>query len=99
MQSTRRKFLGLAGLAPLVTIAGTRAMAAETTCYDPAALSLQQRNRRRSIAFVELSPDPVKRCGACAFFKPGQGDCGACDMLGGGPVTARGYCPSFARKP
>lgn len=98
MASTRRTFLALAGMAPLVTFIGSRAMAADVACYDPTALTLQQRNRRRSISFVETSPDPVRRCGGCTFFKRGKGECGACDVLGGGPVTARGYCASFAPK-
>lgn len=98
MDSTRRTFLTLAGMAPLVAIGGARAMAADAACYDPTALPLQQRNRRRSIAFVETAPDPARRCGTCTFFKPGGGECGTCDMLGGGPVTARGYCASFAPK-
>lgn len=99
MDNTRRKFLALAGMVPMAALFGARALAAEAACYDPSALPLQQRNRRRSIGFVEVSPDPVKRCEACVFFKPGNGGCGTCDMLSGGPVTARGYCLSFAQKP
>jgi hypothetical protein len=98
MDGTRRNFLAIAGIAPLAVIAGSRAMAADAVCYDPGALALQQRNRRRSVGFVEESTAPGKRCGLCVFFKGGQGACGTCDLLGNGPVTARGLCNSFAAK-
>lgn len=99
MDRTRRQFLAVAGLAPIVAITAGIARAAVPVCYDPAAINLSQRNRRRAISFVEQSSDPARQCGLCAFFHAQNGGCGTCDMLGGGQVTARGVCTAFAKKP
>ena len=101
-QRNRRDFLALAGLAPLVAIGiGSGIAGAETgpaACVDPASLPLTQKNRRRGLGYVEPSADPKRRCGLCAFFTPSQGDCGACQMLSGGAVSAQAVCNSFAPK-
>ena len=99
MDRTRREFLAVAGIVPIVAMAATAASAAEPVCYDPAAIGLSQRNRRRAISFVEQSGDPARQCSLCAFFHAQTGECGTCDMLGGGQVTARGVCTAFAKKP
>lgn len=98
MNPNRRNFLVLAGSVPLaaLTFAST---ASAATCYDPAALPLTQKSRRRALAYVDVSPDPVKKCGGCAFFTPSTTGCGACKLLSGGPVQASGVCRSFAPKP
>lgn len=96
MPSSRRKVLALAALA---LIARAPSAAAEgAACYDPDALPLSQKSRRRSLGYVELSSDPARRCGACSFFTAASPDCGACAMLGGGPVKAGAVCRSFAPK-
>ena len=99
MDKNRRQFLAIAGLVPIIAITAKAASAAEPVCYDPAAIPLTQRNRRRAISFVEQSSDPARRCGVCAFFHAQTGECGTCDMLGRGQVTARGVCTAFAKKP
>lgn len=98
MDRNRRRMLAALAMAPLAALGAAGVRAAESACYNPSALPLSMRNRRRSIGFVEVSTDPAKHCGVCAFFKPSAGTCGTCDMLSGGPVTSRGYCNSFARK-
>jgi hypothetical protein len=99
MPSSRRKVLALAALAPLALLARAPSAAAQgQTCYDPDALPLSQRSRRRSLGYVEQSSDPARHCGACNFFTAANPDCGACAMLGGGPVTAGAVCSSFAPK-
>jgi hypothetical protein len=98
MNPTRRNFVILAGMAPLALAAG-RALAAEAAaCYDPASLPLSQKNRRRSLGYVDASLDPKRHCSACAFFTAGQGTCGYCQLLTGGPVNAGAVCNSFAPK-
>ena len=74
------------------------AQSAPAACYDPAALPLSQKTRRRSLGYTDASPDAAKRCGRCAFFIAGQGDCGGCQLLGAAPVSAAGVCNSFAPK-
>ncbi|HMO68502.1 MAG TPA: high-potential iron-sulfur protein [Novosphingobium sp.] len=87
--------LAAAGAAAPVLAAGG---AAPASCADPAVLPLSQRSRRRSLGYAEPGPDPARRCSGCAFFTAGEGDCGTCQMLTGGPVSAGGTCNSFARK-
>jgi hypothetical protein len=99
MNPSRRNILAMLGLAPVSLLAASAAKAADAACYDPAALPLSERNRRRAIGYVEASTDPKKRCGGCAFFTAGKGDCGTCQLLSGGRVTSAGICNSFAPKP
>lgn len=102
MDTSRRQFLTRAALGSLALAAAARASAAEpapATCVDPASLPLSQKNRRRSLGYVDNSADANRRCGVCAFYVAGQGGCGTCQILSGGPVSASGVCTSFARKP
>jgi hypothetical protein len=97
MEQSRRRLLTLAGLAPLSLFIAGQARAADA-CYDRAALSFDQRNRRAALGFVDASGDPKRHCALCTFFTPGQGGCGTCQLLGGGPVSAGSVCSSFAPK-
>ncbi len=97
METSRRDLLALAGMAPLMLLAG-RATAADAPCYNPATLSLTQKNLRTSVGFAEASTDPKRHCGLCAFFTPGKGSCGTCQIMSGSPVTTAGVCTSFAPK-
>lgn len=103
MPLDRRTFvarMGLAlaagGVAAPVLAAGRTAPANPAACADPAALPLSQRSRRRSLGYVEPAPDAARRCNGCAFYTAGEGGCGTCQMLTGGPVSASGTCNSFA---
>lgn len=99
MTDTRRGFLTLAGLSPLLLLgAGQAAAQASAACFDPATLPLSQKNRRRSIGYVDQSADAAKACGKCAFFTAAGAGCGTCTILGGSPVNASGLCSSFAAK-
>lgn len=95
MEKSRRDILALAGMAPLMLLAGGAA-AADIVCYDAASLSLTQKNLRRSVGFAETSTDPKRHCGLCAFFTASKGICGTCQIMSGSPVTAAGVCTSFA---
>lgn len=98
MLINRRRFISLATvIVPLATVGGTTAWAA--VCYDPAALPLAQKNRRRSLAYVQTAADPERRCMGCAFFTGAAGDsCGTCAMLNS-IVNAGASCSSFAPRP
>lgn len=97
MTIARRRFLRLALVgAPLAgAFAGAAAHAA--TCYDPAALPLSQKNRRRSLGYMDTAADPARRCLGCAFFTPAAEGCGQCAMLSS-TVNAGASCGSFAPK-
>ncbi len=99
MDNDRRRFLVLVGLAPLAAIAigaGVASAQPAAVCVDPAALPLMQKNRRRGLGYTEAAPDPKKRCRGCAFFITGKGNCGTCQLLSGGAVSATAVCNSFA---
>lgn len=99
MTTSRRNFLGLAAAAPAALLAASTARAAGPACYDPATLPFSQKSRRRSIGYIEVSSDPTTRCGGCAFYTASENaGCGACQMLGGGVVSAGAVCDSFAAK-
>lgn len=103
MPLDRRTFVARMGLVLAAGGAAAPALAAgapagPAACADPAALPLSQRSRRRSLGYVEPAPDAARRCGGCAFFTAGEGGCGSCQMLTGGPVSASGTCNSFAPK-
>lgn len=97
MTINRRRFLTVAAVGmPLAIFAAGAARAA--VCYDPAALPLSQKSRRRSLSYVEVSSDPAKRCAGCAFFTATAEGCGNCQLLNG-PVNAGAVCASFAPRP
>jgi hypothetical protein len=96
MTIDRRSFLSLAaGSVPLALLVAGGAHAQAPACYDPATLPLNQKNRRRSLGYVEASSDPARHCSACSFFTAGNAGCGTCGLLSG-PVNAGAVCSSFA---
>lgn len=97
MDHDRRQFLAMTLAAPVVLATATRALAAEA-CFDPEALPLAQQGMRRSLQYVEPSPDAAKRCDLCAFFAGTKAGCGNCQILGG-PVSGGAVCASFAARP
>jgi len=100
MINTRRRFLALFGLAPVVLLASRQAMAqAGAVCYDMSKLPLSQKSLRKAVGFVDPSPNPAKNCGNCAFFVATKDGCGTCQILSGGPTSQTAYCTSYAPKP
>ncbi|MCW1427795.1 twin-arginine translocation signal domain-containing protein [Novosphingobium sp. JCM 18896] len=94
MNPSRRSFLTLAATAvPLAALGASSAWAA--VCYDPATLPLSQKNRRRSIGYMDVAADPARRCAGCAFFTAAEEGCGKCLMLNAA-VNAGASCGSFA---
>jgi hypothetical protein len=66
-------------------------------CSNPPGLTQEQRDLRRSLAYVERAPNASQRCEVCRFYTaPEQPNrCGGC-TLNLGPVNPQGYCSSFA---
>jgi hypothetical protein len=95
MDMHRRRFLALAAAGAPLALLATGAAAQTAACYDPAALPLSQKNRRRSLSYVEASTDPAKHCSACTFFTAAAEGCGTCGLLMG-PVNAGAVCASFS---
>lgn len=95
MTSSRRNFLSMVTLAPIMLVS---ARAAGAACYDPASLPLSQKNQRRGLDYIEASDDPNRRCELCAYFTVSQAACGNCQLLNGGPVNAGAVCASFDAK-
>ena len=58
----RRKFLAIAGLAPVAALLGAREVFAQAgaACYDMSKMSLAQKNMRRSVGFVDPAPDLLR---------------------------------------
>lgn len=99
MIESRRRFLAIAGLAPVALLGARDSFAqAKSACYDMSTMSLAQKNMRRSVGFVDPAPDAAKRCGTCAFFVAKPDGCGTCQILSGGPVAPTAVCTSFAPK-
>ena len=76
------------------------AAAGGAVCADLSAMSDADQGTRKSLNYVEASPDPKQVCAKCSFFHPGPdaGGCGTCDMFAGGPVNSRGHCNSWSAK-
>lgn len=98
MITDRRRFMNLAimGAAATAAVKASGAMAA--VCYDPAALPLSQKNRRRSLGYIEAATDPARRCMGCAFFTAAEEGCGKCAMLNF-TVNSGASCNSFVQRP
>ncbi len=57
MNETRRRFIALAGLAPIAALGARQAFAqAKPACYDLNTLPFSQKNMRRSVGFVDPAP-------------------------------------------
>lgn len=92
----RRAAIGL--MAAAAGLAGAGGASAQA-CFDPQALPASDRSLRRTLKFQEVSRDPRRTCGLCAFFTAAQpSSCGKCAMLSGGPVSAMSVCDSWAPK-
>jgi hypothetical protein len=97
MHTPRRQFLIACGLAPFAAALAGIAKAAEPACGGEVPLS--QKNRRRTLGYLEESTQPQRRCGLCTYFTAGEGGCGTCQMLSGGAVNANGVCNYFVARP
>lgn len=67
-------------------------------CADPQTLTTAEQSMRKSLGYVEASPNPQQSCAGCAFFSAATGACGTCNMFNGGSVNAAGHCNSWSAK-
>lgn len=74
-------------------------MAAEPDCSDLSGLTDAELQMRETLAYVEDSPYPEKRCDNCQLYIEPEGDaaCGGCQIIKG-PIAPQGYCTSWAAK-
>lgn len=70
--------------------------ATQTVCADPETMSSSEASMRTALGYTSASADPAQTCAGCAYFKGGTGECGPCDLLGGGQVNASGHCNSWS---
>ncbi len=98
MIHNRRDFIIMAGLAPLAYTT-SMGMAQAAACVDAANLTYKMKNNRRTLDYLEPSPDKAKNCSKCAFFVASAPGCGTCQMMSGAPVSAAALCDSFASRP
>ncbi|HXV42272.1 MAG TPA: high-potential iron-sulfur protein, partial [Anaerolineae bacterium] len=65
-------------------------------CAATAELSTIDSATRKSLNYVDESPEPEKFCANCRFFKQPEADavCGGCEIVGG-PIAPKGYCNTW----
>lgn len=99
----RRAFftrLGLGTLVVGVVACGKKEPAGPTVvCNDLTGLTDPDKATRVTFKYVDVTPDPSKRCDGCQFYivPEGAAPCGGCKLVKG-PVAPAGYCTSFAVK-
>ena len=93
-------FVALEGCGQKTETASTGGSAAGAVCADLSAMSEAEQGTRKSLNYVESSPNPDQVCGKCSFFHPGSdgGGCGTCDIFSGGPANSHGHCNSWSAK-
>lgn len=95
----RRAFLGAVGasataVVSLPVLSGCGG-GGEANCNDMSGVPPEGLATRRSMAYVENSPDPAKRCTGCALYTAAPNQCGTCQAFPG-PVSPNGTCNAFA---
>lgn len=67
-------------------------------CADTGTMTSAEESVRRTLNYMEISPDPAKTCTDCEFFHAPKatGGCGTCEMFGGQPVNPGGRCDSWS---
>ena|SRR5579883_1135501 len=89
-----------------VAAAGAGALAAackdtpkEIHCDDTTGIAPTDVETRKTLAYIDRTPDPNKMCQNCQQFvaPPSATQCGTCKVLKGN-VHPNGYCKSWAAK-
>jgi len=71
------------------------------SCSDVTGLTPDEVQFRNNVAaYVEVAPDPTKKCDGCAQWTaaPAPGACGGCKVVKG-PINAAGGCKLFVARP
>jgi len=97
LNTTRRGLFAVAVLLP--AMAGAARAADGPAACAPAPLTATQRSMRSGLGYRDVSDDPKRVCGGCAFFTATAQPpaCGKCQLLNG-PVAAGGRCDSWAQR-
>jgi len=71
--------------------------AQKNPCEDLSAVSAEEVEKRKKLAYVTKTPIPDSHCSNCTLYIPPSKDkqCGGC-MLFKGPVRPDGYCAYWA---
>lgn len=101
MDPIGRRSLLLGGVAGLAALAGLSSgcKKAQFSCDGVVGLSVEDIQLRRTLGYVDRSPDPKKSCMLCQQFEPApsDGSCGRCKMFKG-PIHPEGTCKVYALK-
>jgi hypothetical protein len=85
---------------PAPEAAPDAAATAEVRCDDVSALTADElRMRNEAYKYVDVTPDPQKRCDNCALYVAAAAGaaCGTCTLVKG-PIAPGGHCLSWAPK-
>lgn len=66
------------------------------SCTDVSNLTEEQIQTRKSVQYVDDSPNEEKQCNNCRLFEPPDAteECGGCQVVPG-PIHPQGYCTSW----
>ena len=99
----RRALLGraVATLGAVATIGSTLACKKKPlVCEGLPGLTPEELQLRKTLQYVDASPQPGRNCTTCTLFVPSKepDSCGACKVIHG-PVHPNGWCKIFVLKP
>jgi hypothetical protein len=68
-------------------------------CTDTSTLTAADKETRKSLAYVDVSPMANQTCQNCSIYVEASkaGQCGTCHLLKG-DIAAEGYCNAWAAK-
>ncbi|MEX0883477.1 MAG: high-potential iron-sulfur protein [Cyclobacteriaceae bacterium] len=69
-------------------------------CSDLSGLSEEEKNKRKTLGYLEETPIPENNCANCQLYLPpvGERKCGGCQLFKG-PVKENAYCTYWAPIP
>jgi len=86
--------VGLGGLG----LAACKSGGKELDCSNATGLSDMDAMLRKTLVYVDKSPNAEKSCANCVQFVAAAADqCGTCKLVKG-PINPAGYCNSWAAK-
>lgn len=97
---SRRTLLRRSAILPGLSLGLLSACSDDTAnaCFDAQYLGAGETQMRKTLEYVDLSAKPATRCANCQFLrKPERAGCGDCEILDG-PVSAAGFCTSWAAR-
>ena len=96
MNTSRRRLILLVPASIVAAhLPGCSGGSSEPTCNDLVGVDVRT---RQALQYALVSPDPARRCSACALYVGGEAGCGTCQAFPG-PVSPNATCNSFAPRP